>query len=342
MRGGPEPGVAEWARLGELRERFLGGTAGGADYWSDRRTLELYDRFFAARIGWKWDAVLQELKSRRFRPGGGPLLDWGCGTGIASRCFMRAFPQAGGVVVLHDRSDEAMRFAEERLAGCAGGVPDGIRRARVLDPEAVAPETTVLLSHVLSELDDRLLDGIVDGLLRRAGAFVWVEPGTYAESRRLIAARGRLMDAFYVAGPCPHQETCGLCAEGRERHWCHSFARPPVEAFTDPVWAGFSKQLGIDLRALPYTYLAMCRDKPRPDTPPEKTGTPARLLGRVRETPGGLGVLSCEATGVHEREIRVREAKRLAKALKKGGGGPYFHWKLREGRIVGGGTDADP
>ncbi len=336
-----EVGAADWARLSELRTRFLGGTAGVSNYWTDRRTLELYDRFFAARIGWKWDAVLHELKYRGFRPGGGPLLDWGCGTGIAARCFLRTFPEAGGAVVLHDRSDAAMRFAEERLGEAASGAASGIRRAGVLEPGVVEPGTTVLLSHVLSELDEGALDGIVDGLLRRAGAFVWVEPGTYAESRRLIAVRARLMDTFLVAGPCPHQEACGLCAERMERHWCHSFSRPPVEAFTDPVWAAFSKQLGIDLRSLPYAYLAMCRNKPVAGAAPEDTGTPARVLGRAREAPAGVSVLSCEAAGVYEREIRAREAKGLVKMLKKGRTGPFFRWKLREGRIVGGSVDEE-
>ncbi|MCC5808053.1 MAG: hypothetical protein JJU00_17125 [Opitutales bacterium] len=331
--------AADWELLAELRKRFLGGTAGSADYWSDRRTLELYDGFFAARIGWKWEAVLGELKRRGFRPGAGPLLDWGCGTGIAARCFLRAFPEAGGPVVLHDRSDAAMGFAAKRLAEEAGVGAEDIRRVRAVTVGDVEADTTVLLSHVLSELDDRAVDGVVDGLLRRSGAFIWVEPGTYAESRRLIALRARLLDAFRITGPCPHEGLCGLTAEGMERHWCHSFARPPVEAFTDPVWSAFSKALGIDLRSLPYAYLAMSRDKTVSASASASGETFARLLGRAREAPAGLSVLSCEATGVHERRVRTREAKGLVKALKKGRSGPFFRWNLREGRIVGGGAD---
>ena len=51
--------------LRELRATLLGmerrpeGEA-AKRYWASSRTLELYDRVFAARIGWKWEAVLDD------------------------------------------------------------------------------------------------------------------------------------------------------------------------------------------------------------------------------------------------------------------------------------------
>ncbi|MCA8957882.1 MAG: hypothetical protein KDC87_17535, partial [Planctomycetes bacterium] len=93
-------------RLRAIRQRFLdaGESAHGiGDYWASDLDLLHYDAVFAERIGWKWDAVLDEIDAR----GGlavtearsATLLDWGCGTGIASRRFVERF--GAGRVLLH-------------------------------------------------------------------------------------------------------------------------------------------------------------------------------------------------------------------------------------------------
>ena len=80
-----------WAALDRLRDSFLAGKPAGASYWTSRLDLENYDLTFAQRIGWKWDAVLLELKLRGWTPPRGPLLDWGCGSGIAGRRVVEFF-----------------------------------------------------------------------------------------------------------------------------------------------------------------------------------------------------------------------------------------------------------
>src|SRR5687767_12126966 len=77
--------LPELAALRRIRERFLHGTAGDADYWRVPADVALYDSTFAERIGWKWDAVLGELRLRGWRPRSRRVLDWGCGSGIAHR-----------------------------------------------------------------------------------------------------------------------------------------------------------------------------------------------------------------------------------------------------------------
>ena len=77
--------VAQMKELVRLRQGFLSGTAGTQDYWRGTEDLDLYERTFAQRIGWKWDAVLGELEGRGWMPPSRTLVDWGCGTGIASR-----------------------------------------------------------------------------------------------------------------------------------------------------------------------------------------------------------------------------------------------------------------
>ena len=55
--------------------------------------LEDYDRTFATRIGWKWDFVLSRLKESGWRyDEDTSLIDFGCGTGIASRRYLHYFP----------------------------------------------------------------------------------------------------------------------------------------------------------------------------------------------------------------------------------------------------------
>src|SRR6186713_2218329 len=80
-----------WDSLERLRAAFLAGTAGASDYWQSEADLASYDATFAQRIGWKWDYVLMELQRRGWSPPGGELLDWGCGSGIASRAFLDLF-----------------------------------------------------------------------------------------------------------------------------------------------------------------------------------------------------------------------------------------------------------
>ena len=81
----------DWAALDRLRDRFLAGGQGGESYWTSRSDLANYNFTYAQRIGWKWDAVLRELKMRKWTPPSKVLLDWGCGSGIASRLGIDCF-----------------------------------------------------------------------------------------------------------------------------------------------------------------------------------------------------------------------------------------------------------
>ena len=77
------PQDPDLSTLERLRQGFLAGTAGQQDYWRSARDLAAYDATFAQRIGWKWDFVLEDLMALGWKPPAGPVLDWGCGSGIA-------------------------------------------------------------------------------------------------------------------------------------------------------------------------------------------------------------------------------------------------------------------
>jgi ribosomal protein RSM22 (predicted rRNA methylase) len=248
-----EPDAIDWDRLRELRDGFLdaGGGARGA-YWLDAEDVALYDATFGRRIAWKWDAVLDELVARGFALPAGRWLDWGAGSAIATRAVLARAPGAKlERITLVDHSRAALEFARDAI----------VRERPALEVELAEhagsdPVDFVLVSHVMSELSGAALDELV-ATLRAARAFVWVESAAQEGSRALSAVRERLLDALDPVAPCPHRERCGVLAAGRERDWCHFFAAPPAHVFTSREWAAFGRELSIDLRSLPYSFLAM-------------------------------------------------------------------------------------
>ena len=168
----------------------------------------------------------------------------------------------------------------------------------------------------------------IEALARRAAAVLWVEPGTRDDSRALIAVREALRAEFHCLAPCPHDGPCGLLTDDNARHWCHHFARPPTEAFTESGWAQFAQRLGIDLRSLPYSYLVLDR------RPPERRAEAARVLGTPREATGLMRILRCRENGVAEVELLKRTAPALWRRLEKGRHDGLFAWAEDDGRIV--------
>ncbi len=306
------PAPIDWPALERLRAAFLAGTAGQADYWREERDLASYDATFAQRIGWKWDFVLAGLRRRGWTPPQAPLLDWGCGSGIAGRAFVDFFGvNAASGLWLWDRSTLAMNFAATRARQkypaltVKGGLPCR---------EGESFGGTLLLSHVLNELDAPQLDSLLT-LVAGAACVLWIEPGTHATSRALGAARERLREYFAVIAPCPHQGPCGLLLPGQERHWCHHFAEPAPGVFTDGNWARFATLLGIDLRSLPLSYLVLDR---RPGAVPPLPSGAARVIGQPRTYKAYARVFACDARGVSDRELGKRAFPELFRRIRKG------------------------
>lgn len=283
----------DWVALNRLRAGFL---TGATDYWRNERDLASYDLTFAQRIGWKWDFVLAELKRLGWQPPAGEVLDWGCGSGIAGRAFLEQFTPTG--VTVWDKSELAVKFAARRLAERFPTMP-----VRV----GTENGTTLLLSHVITELNDAQLDEVL-ALVRKATAVIWVEPGTYAASRRLSTVR--YSASYNIVAPCTHGEDCGMLVPENRRHWCHFFAPAPSAIFRDGNWARFAKVAGVDLRSLPVSYLVLDR-RAVPALPA------ARLIGVPRVYKAHALALTCDATGVRDREIRQREEPATFRRLKK-------------------------
>jgi hypothetical protein len=305
----------DWPALERLRHAFLAGTAGHTDYWQSEHDLASYDATFAQRIGWKWDHVLGELARRGWQPPAGNLLDWGCGSGIAQRAFLDHYGTSAITEMrCWDRSPLAMNFAVRRAAAKYPGL-------RVQAGLGEEPPVTLLLSHVLSELQPEQTEELLKWLAP-ATCVLWVEPGDYPTSLALIAIRERLRGQFRLVTPCPHQGRCGILAPGNEPHWCHHFAEPPGGVFTDPFWGKFAQLAGVDLRSLPVSYLVL--DK-RP-APPLPTGA-MRLIGRSRLTKPFAHVLGCDAAGVREGALARRDHPELYRRLRKGHTATALTWE---------------
>lgn len=318
--------------LRQLRAGFLAGAGRTGNYWRTEREVELYDQTFAQRIGWKWDAVLAELASRGWSPSGTRLLDWACGSGIAGRAVLsagRAVLSAGGAfqsLTLFDRSTVAMQFAE--------------KRARELHPTVLvrqAPtrlevglDTTLLISHVINELEPDALAKLLE-LCRKAGDVIWVEAGTHPDSRSLIAVREALAGAMLPVAPCVHSAQCGLLRKERAADWCHYFARVPDAVHRDGAWAHFAKDMGFDLRALPYSFLVLRNaalgagaGKPYTD----------RVIGRPDEGKGHLRVLACRESGVASLMVQKRDVPEVFRALRDAFPPPVHAWITDDLRVL--------
>jgi hypothetical protein len=319
----------DWPALKRLREAFLGREAStSASYWAGPADLESYDFTFGRRIAWKWASVLEPLAASGWRPPTRMLVDWGCGTGIGARSVMAHFgAECFDEVVLWDHSPHATAFAEAAIRARHPQI--GVR---VVEPTEVVYDGgfALVLSHVINELDAAATDALLR-LAGRAAAVLWVEPGTAADSRALIGVRERLRGHFHCLAPCPHDGPCGLLTPENARHWCHHFARPPTEAFTDPGWARFGRELGIDLRSLPYSHLVLDRRAPQPRAPDLM-----RMIGEPRDGTGMMRILRCSQNGVAEVELQKRQAPALWRTLVKGRHGGLFRWSESDGRIAAG------
>ena len=207
----------DWQSLDKLRTE-----ARKKDYWASFEILDLYDRTFAQRIAWKWQAVMDEfaLKGGRL-PESPKILDWACGTGIASRSFLGQFQDLVAEVFVYDRSAKASQFALQALGR-------EFPHAKVKNwlPERTRPNV-LLLSHVINELDNKTLTELKT-LISQAELTIWVEPGTPKVSRSLLEMREFFRAEFTILAPCPQQAACPMLAPENAAHWCHNFAEPPA------------------------------------------------------------------------------------------------------------------
>jgi small ribosomal subunit Rsm22 len=319
----------DWEVLDRLRNGFLNGSAADGPYWRSAHDLAQYDLTFGERIGWKWDAVLKELLARRWRPSTSnsekfSIVDWGCGSGVAGRRVVAGFgADHFAQLLVWDHSRLALDFA---IAAGQRSFPDLlVRELRPADQVDV-----LVVSHVINELSAASREELL-GLMKRAQAVIWVEPGTHVVSREIIAWREKLRAEFHVVAPCTHAAVCGLLAPENSHHWCHYFAAPPPAIYADSDWVRFGQRAGIDLRSLPYSFLVL--DRMAPSASASDSGAAARIIGFPQHHKGFVKVLGCDVSGVSELILQKRDDPILFKALKRSHGVPVYRWKITGTKI---------
>jgi SAM-dependent methyltransferase len=323
----------DWHALDRLRERFLSGSAAAGPYWQSAEDLANYDLTYAARIGWKWDHVLRELQLRGFQPGTRRIFDWGCGSGIASRRVIDFFgADAFDELIVWDHSPLACEFAANTARARFPSL-----RVQEAVPSLLNSDTPIgllVISHVLNELSPEA--GVqLRSLLRRAEGVLWVEPGTHAVSRQLGRFRDELRGDFRIVAPCTHELGCPMFAESNERHWCHFFAPPPSEIFADSNWVKFGQRAGIDLRSLPYAFVALQRSRASTPSPTEDW---SHIIGRPEHFKPYARWLDCSAAGLHELELPKRAAPALFKQLERTKAPLVYRWQRKDTKVAGGET----
>ncbi len=302
----------DFNKLEELRHLFLEDRQhAAAAYWDNTQTLTLYDATFARRIAWKWDAVWNELAELSWSLPAtvDGIIDWGCGSGVASETLLTHFPSTQSLpFFVYDHSAVATSFTTQKLAKNFE-----VTQITQSIPHQNLSSKALLVSHVLTELDTKSLS-ILTELARNCGTVIWVEPGTAACSKKLITVRESLVPEKEIVAPCLHQSSCRLEKNPLAKDWCHFFAKPPQSIFHDPNWARFAKTLKIDLRSLPVSYLVAEKSTLKRPAPLEE----ARMLGRPRLQKGCAHVCVCRQEKVATEIIQKKTNKDVFALLENG------------------------
>lgn len=319
----------DWHALDRLRERFLHGTAASGPYWETPADLANYDFTYGERIGWKWDHVLRELRLRGWVPPSRAVFDWGCGSGIAARRVIDFFgADQFDSLTVWDHAALACDYASETAQAAFPHLRIAQATPGLLNSDT--PVGLLVISHVLNELPPEALAAL-RALIARATAVLWVEPGTRDISRQFGQLRDELRDTFHLVAPCTHELGCPMFAEGNERHWCHFFAPPPAEIFADSNWVKFGHRAGIDLRSLPYCFVALQRD-----AAPALAEGCSRIIGRPEHFKPYARWLDCSATGLIELELPKRAAPGLFKQLDRTKAPLVYRWQREGDKVTAG------
>jgi hypothetical protein len=318
----------DWTSLARHRERFLGGVAGDGPYWASAADLAGYNLTYGERIGWKWDAVLDELQLRGWKPPEGDVLDWGCGSGIAGRRVIGRFGAASfESLAVWDHSPIAAAFTQDMARREFPTLSVSTATTEYLGGSK--PIGLLVVSHVLNELAPAALDEL-RALAARSQAIIWTEPGSHDISRSLGSIREGWVGDFRVVAPCTHSNPCPILFPGNERHWCHHFAAPPSGIFADSNWVKFGQRAGIDLRSLPYSFIALDRSRNAGEL-----GL-SRVIGRPEHFKPYTRLLNCNASGLAELTVMKRDNAALCKELEKTKRPLVYRWTREGAKITSG------
>jgi ribosomal protein RSM22 (predicted rRNA methylase) len=306
-------------RSGEIPDApVMGATADAAAYAAYRMPATV------AATG----QALREL--RQSLPEWAPrtLLDFGAGTGGAAWAVADELPSVESMVLL-EQSADAIKLGQAILAAAAAPslraatwrtwrLPpgDGPRSAGLASPGLAGGEAAVAdlatAAYVLGELSPARQSALVALAAEAAPTVMFVEPGTPAGHRRILAARAQLLAAgSVIAAPCPHQLDCPLDVAG---DWCHFGARLQRSAVHRQA-----KGAELSYEDEKYSYVAAVR----PGEP--VAAAQGRVVRRPQQRKGLVMLSVCAHDGTVRRDLVSKskgEAYRQARKISWGDSWP--------------------
>ena len=228
------------------------------------------------------------------RPGWQPcsLLDVGAGPGVAAWAAAVTWPSLTELTLVEVEPE--MLAAGRELLPAATWVAGEVSDAR-------GSADLVVASYVLGELEDP--SGAAGHLWEQtADTAVFVEPGTPAGYRNVLAARATVLEhGGHTVAPCPHDLPCPLPADD----WCHFAVRLPRSQLHRRAKAA---DLGYEDEKFSYAVLSR---EPVPHAE-------ARVIRQPQIRSGHVNLVTSERDGIHERTVSrkhgllYREARKAA------------------------------
>ena len=154
---------------------------------------------------------------------------------------------------------------------------------------ARGPADLVLASYVLGELDDRRSGGDAVGAGRDTIAFV--EPGTPAGYRRILAARAAVLAAGGTHGRAVPARPAVPAAGGR----LVPLRRPPAPLQAAPAGEGVERGFEDEK----YSYAVLSREPVAPAA--------ARIIRPPQVRSGHVNLVTCEPDGIHARTVSRKQ-----------------------------------
>lgn len=293
------------ARLEVAATRLSGSyRVGGRRASRAARTREDVAAYAAYRAPATYAAAVSVLRRASIHlPGWRPrsVLDVGAGPGVASWAAAAVWPDIGRFTLVE--AEPEMIAVGRRLAAAAPSA--ALATARWVHGDASADTENadlVLASYVLGELDDRSIGSVVQRLWSHAdGAAAFIEPGTPAGYRRVIAARSLIVaDGGATVAPCPHDAACPLL----EDDWCHFATRLPRNEAHRAV-----KHVSRGFEDEKFSYTVLSR------TPADRAA--ARVIRPPLLRSGHVYLDTCEPDGLARRIVsrRAKDAYRDARGI---------------------------
>ena len=155
---------------------------------------------------------------------------------------------------------------------------------------ARGPADLVVASYVLGELND--VAGAAARLWEQtADTIAFVEPGTPAGYRRVLAARAAVIEAGgHTVAPCPHDLTCPLPAND----WCHFAVRLPRSKLHRRA-----KNVELGYEDEKFSYAVLSRER--------ASKAAARIIRQPQVRSGHVNLVTCEPDGIHDRTISRKQ-----------------------------------